>query len=134
MDNKTRIGLIALAVLAAATLFYLTGMLPMRLPTAAVPANAQAQQANVVLVNETDWVIDHLYICPAGTGNWGSDHLGVNSLKRGDKLTLKAQSCDVHDLKLVDEQGRDCVVRGVSLCTPGGSWVLAQDAVVGCTH
>ena len=61
---------------------------------------------------------DGVYLAPAGTANWGPNQaLNDNNkaLEFGERLTLTGIDPGNYDVKLVDAQGRTCVMRGVNM-------------------
>ncbi len=75
------------------------------------PTTAAAQ-----LINQSRWDIHHLFLSPSRDPRWGSDQLGEYIFESGMSFTLSGLACDDYDLKLVDEAGDECILKGVYLC------------------
>jgi hypothetical protein len=68
--------------------------------------------------NLTAATITKLYLAPAGTGDWGGDQCRNDpdgSVDPDERLTLTGAAPGRYDVKLVDKNGRTCIVRGVEL-------------------
>jgi hypothetical protein len=95
-----------------------------------VPAAAQA--ANVTIKNKSDWSITHFFLSPTETEDWGPDQLGEETIiETGGTFTLTGVPCDSYDVRLLDEDGDECVVAAVDICADGG-WVISNDDLLEC--
>jgi hypothetical protein len=68
--------------------------------------------------NLTGSTIKELHLAPAGTTNWGPDQCENDpdgAVDADERLTLKNVAPGYYDVKLVDKQGRSCVVRNVEV-------------------
>lgn len=95
-----------------------------------VPAAAQAA-SNVTIKNKSDWSITHFFLSPTETEEWGPDQLGDDVIGTGDTFTLTGVPCDAYDVRLVDEDGDECVVAEVDICADNG-WVISNDDLLAC--
>lgn len=90
-----------------AILFAMIGILPLV---------AFAEGVSIKLKNDSKWEIHHLFLSPVSENDWGPDQLG-----EGDEDTLDPKGTmeltDIpkgkYDVKLVDEDGDECVVESV---------------------
>jgi len=98
--------------------------------TAAVPAFAA--DGSLKLVNKSDWVIHHIYVSSAADGEWGPDQLDDETLASGGSLTLTGISCDLYDIKVVDEEGTECVISAADLCENDSYWLVTNDDLESC--
>ena len=112
----------------------LRSSLPALILAAALPAAAFAadKQSDVKITNDTDWEIHHFYLSSTDDEAWGPDQLGDDVIGTGDSFTLTAIPCDEYDVKLVDEEGDECVVGAVDICGKGEEWVLTSKDLVEC--
>lgn len=92
---------------------------------------AQAANSDVVVKNKSDWAIAEFYLAPSETEDWGPDQLGEQIIGTGDTFTLKGVPCDTYDVMLIDEEGDECVVTEVDICT-GQGWVIDNDDLLAC--
>ena len=93
---------------------------------AAVFANA------VEILNSSDWTLVHFYLSPVDEEDWGADQLGDEVIGSGDSFTLTGVPCDSYDVKLVDEDGDECVVPEVDICGGDQGWEVTSDDLLEC--
>jgi hypothetical protein len=98
---------------------------------AAVPVFA-AKKATVKIINQSKWEIHHIYLSPTDEDEWGPDQLGEEVLAKGDSLTLTGIECDTYDVKVVDEDGDECVIKEVDLCKDNTYWKITDDELLDC--
>jgi hypothetical protein len=68
--------------------------------------------------NLTGFTIKELHLAPTGTTDWGFDQCKNDpdgAVDADERLTLKNVVPGHYDVKLVDKQGRTCVVRNVEV-------------------
>ena len=118
------------AALNAAKVF-LAGVVGYSLLPSSSPALAQ-KRASVKVSNKSDWEIHHLFLSSVTEEEWGPDQLGDEVISMGGSFTLKNIPCDSYDVKLVDEDGDECVVEGVDLCGGSEGWVITNKDLLGC--
>jgi hypothetical protein len=75
-----------------------------------------------------------VYLAPAGTQNWGPNQ-ALNdpdkSLDTTERLTLTGLTAGNYDVKLVDENGRTCIVKNVDL-TKQNSFEIIEGGLADC--
>lgn len=91
------------------------------------PSDAQVQ-----LRNESKWSIQQLFFAPIDSDRWGPDQLDRHSVRMGDTFTLTGLRCDKYDVKIVDEDGDECIVRRVALCADTKVWTLTDNDLLKC--
>jgi hypothetical protein len=96
------------------------------------PALAEAKGNKVVIKNKTDWEIHHLFLSPTDDEKWGPDQLGDAVIAPGRTFELHSIPCDNYDVKLIDEDGDECVVAEVSICSGQEGWVITNDDLLEC--
>lgn len=87
--------------------------------------------ANVVFVNQSAWEIHEIYFSPASQSNWGDDQLGSDVLEKGDSLTLSGVEAVRWDVRLVDEDGDECVLEDVKI-NGSDKWTITDKDLLGC--
>lgn len=92
---------------------------------------AHAQKSNVTIKNKSDWSIQNFFLSPVDTDDWGPDQLGDEVIGTGGTFTLTGVPCDSYDVRLVDEDGDECIVAEVDICTNNG-WVISNDDLLDC--
>lgn len=90
-----------------------------------------ALAAKVVFVNQSSWEIHEVYFSPASQNDWGEDHLGSEVLEKGDSLTLTGVSAGRWDVRIVDEDGDQCVLEDVKI-DGADKWVITDEDLLGC--
>ena len=101
--------------------------------TLPAPAHAaKGKKAAVKVVNKSDWEIHHFFLSSTEDDEWGPDQLGDEVIGTNDSFTLKSIPCDSYDVKLVDEDGDECVVDDVDICGGAESWTITNKILLGC--
>ncbi len=94
---------------------------------AAIPALA----ASLVVINSSDYVIHQLYVSPADDRNWGKDQLGKQTVGRAERFTLRNIPDGNYDLKIVDEDDDECIIRNVRI-VGDMQWMLTDTIIENC--
>jgi hypothetical protein len=95
-------------------------------------AYAQSKSSDVVIVNNSNREVHHLYVSPSDDDAWGPDQLDPDVLARKDSLTLKNIPCDEYDFKIVDKKGAICVIEAVFVCKIRGQLSITEKMLAGC--
>ena len=90
-----------------------------------------ASAADVVFVNQSSWEIHEIYFSPANQKNWGEDHLDKEVLEKGDSLTLSGVTRGKWDVRVVDEDGDQCVLEEVQI-DGADKWVITDKELLAC--
>jgi len=98
----------------------------------AAPAFAEKTESKIVVVNKSAWAIHELYFSPTNQTEWGEDQLGKKTIKTGEQFTLTGVPCGKWDVKVVDEDGDECVVEDVALCGVTDNWVIDDKSLLSC--
>ena len=112
--------------LVAAVLFAMTAL---ALP---LPSKASAQKAEFMIVNKSDWDIYHLYLSRTDKESWGPDQLGDNVIRHSESYTLKNIPCGEYDIKVVDEDGDECIIEDVVMCKDHTHWDITNKELARC--
>ena len=98
----------------------------------ALPSLAAPSKATVKIINQSKWEIHHVYLSPVDDENWGPDQLEDEVLAKGESLTLTGIPCDLYDVKVVDEDGDECVIEQVDLCNDHSYWKITDKDLLEC--
>ena len=98
----------------------------------ATPALAADTDARVIIKNSSSWALHHLYISSVDVEEWGDDQLGDAVIANGEQFTLTGVPCDAYDVKVVDEDGDECIINAVPLCVDDDAWEVTDDVLLGC--
>lgn len=82
--------------------------------------------------NESSYAFAEIYLSPEDSGTWGADLLGSDILAPGEVLELSNVDCDVYDIRIVDDEGDDCVVSSVDLCLDNAVWRVDDSELAAC--
>jgi hypothetical protein len=102
------------------------------LSVGALPASAKGAKSTIKVINQSKWEIHHLYLSPSRSNHWGEDLLGEDILEKGDQITLTDIACDHYDIKVVDEDGDECVIENESLCGDKAFWKITDKELLAC--
>jgi hypothetical protein len=96
-----------------------------------VPAFAAS---SIKVHNKSKWEIHHLFLSPTSEKDeWGPDQLGDAVIKaNGGTFTLTDIECNKYDIKIVDEDGDECVVSAVALCDDSAVWNITDERLLKC--
>ena len=100
---------------------------------AAFAASAFAAPATVKIINQSKWEIHHVYLSPSDEQSWGEDYLGEDVLAKGDSLELTDIECGTYDVKVVDEDGDECIIESVKLCGDKSYWKITDKDLIACS-
>jgi hypothetical protein len=93
---------------------------------------AGKKKASVKVINDSKWEIHHIYLSSSDDDDWGPDQLGDDVLEHGQSITLTNISCDTYDVKVVDEDGDECVIEEVDLCNDHSYWKITDKELLAC--
>ena len=95
-------------------------------------ATAKPTQASITIKNQSAWEITRLYLSPVTDQDWGPDQLGTEVISTGGSFDLTDIPCASYDVKLIDEDGDECVVNGADICGGSDSWVIKSEDLLAC--
>ena len=101
----------------------------------AFASSAQAGKYDSVVTvrNDSLWEIHQLYLSSVDEEEWGPDQLGEQIIDaQGGSFKLSGVPCDSYDVRLVDEDGDECVVREVELCAGNETWKITDEDLLAC--
>ena len=96
------------------------------------PLALAAPKASVKVINQSKWEIHHLFLSSSDNEEWGPDQLEDSILAKGQSLTLTGIPCDTYDIKVVDEDGDECVIEAVKLCGDKSYWKITDKDLLAC--
>lgn len=85
-----------------------------------------SSDATLTVANESDYVIEEIYLTEVDNPSWGRNLLGGDVLFPGEEMTLGV-SCDYYDALIVDEDGVECEVYDLDLCLNDALWVIRNN-------
>lgn len=98
---------------------------------ACLPAFASA--ATVEFVNRSSWDIYEIYFSPSSQTSWGRDYLDDEVLEKGDSLTLTDIESGTWDVRVVDEDGDECIIEEIRFGkSDRDRWVITDKDLLAC--
>jgi hypothetical protein len=97
-------------------------------------AGAARRKASIKVINQSKWEIHHLFLSSTSNRHWGPDQLGEEVIGTGESFTLRGIDCDHYDIRVVDEDGDECVIKDVSLCGDKSYWKITDKALLDCEN
>jgi len=91
-----------------------------------------AKDASVTIKNQSDWELHQFFLSSANSDDWGPDQLRSAVIGTGKSFKLTGIPCDTYDVKLVDEDGDECVVKSVDICAKGETWTIGSKDLISC--
>ncbi|MDB4961755.1 MAG: hypothetical protein JWP01_1754 [Myxococcales bacterium] len=82
--------------------------------------------ASLRVVNNSDFVIEQIYLTDTGSSTWGPNLLGGDVLFPDEELLLGV-NCDFYDALLVDEDGVECEINDIDLCLNDATWSIRNN-------
>lgn len=79
--------------------------------------------ATLEVANDSNYVIEELYLTDVNSASWGSNLLRGDVLFPDESIILGVE-CGYYDALLVDEDGVDCELRDLDLCLNDALWVI----------
>jgi hypothetical protein len=77
--------------------------------------------ATLTIVNNSDFVIEEIYLTDVGSRTWGSNLLRGDALFPNETFTLSVR-CDFYDARIIDEDNVQCEVYDLDLCLNDSTW------------
>jgi hypothetical protein len=95
---------------------------------AAMPllSRAQPQTTTITVVNNSNWMITHLFV------DWGADHLDGATLSPGGSFTISGVSCSGGTVKVISEDVDGCFLAKVTECTDNVVWTITSNLTPNC--
>lgn len=91
-----------------------------------------AGDSRITVRNRSSWEIQELYLSAVDANAWGPDQLGLEVIEKGRSTSLADIPCDSYDVRVVNEDGDECVIGGAVLCADHDDWTLTNDDLTGC--
>jgi hypothetical protein len=82
---------------------------------AAVLATGEADAANLVVVNQSGYVLNELYVSPCAGRHWGPNQLTGTLLQSSRSFTVSDLKPGCYDLKVVLPFWNECTINGAAI-------------------
>ena len=81
--------------------------------------------------NQSAWAIQELYLSPTKADQWGPDQLNEHVINKGETFELSGIPTGKYDVRLVDDEGDECILEGVKI-VESEKVVINDENLVGC--
>lgn len=88
--------------------------------------------STLTIQNNSSVSIYEIYISSVDSQVWGADQLGSDTLDPGDVVEFSEIDCDVYDMKVVDEEGDECVLTDIDFCVDDDVWIMTDADLIAC--
>ena len=93
-----------------------------------VSSAAFAEGVSITLKNSSKWEIHELYLSGTKEKEWGPEQLGKNQvIETGSTFTLTNIDAGKYDLKLVDEDGDECIIEDIKMASDKEAEITDKD-------
>ena len=105
----------------------LAGLLTLAAPGCLIVTDDDSDDASLEVVNESDFVIEEIYLTEVDNPDWGPNLLRGDALFPDESLVLVDIECDFYDALLIDEDGVECELGNIDLCLNDALWVVRNN-------
>lgn len=91
-----------------------------------------SSDSNITFRNSSNWTIMRLYMSAVEQNTWGPDQLGTSVIRTGGSFTLTSIPCGNYDLKIVDEDNDECILRNVNICAENSGVDIDSNDLLAC--
>jgi hypothetical protein len=82
--------------------------------------------ASLLVVNDSDFVIEQIYLTDVGNPSFGPNLLAGDVLFPDEQLLLGV-NCGFYDALIVDEDGVECEINDIDLCLNDATWTIRNN-------
>ncbi len=93
---------------------------------------AATGDGSITVHNRSGYALFHLYLSAPQRNAWGDDLTHNHTFHNNTTLALQGVSCGRYDIRLLDEDGDECVLRDQSVCGEHGGLTLNGAEVATC--
>lgn len=90
----------------------------------------EAQTFEAPFINDSSYELTALYISSTETEEWGENLLPENYADEGFQLIFPADG--TYDIKIVDDEGQECIVTGIELASGVEFHLTNEDGLFEC--
>jgi hypothetical protein len=95
-------------------------------------SGAAMEAGALTIQNVSNYVIHEMYMTANDDNSWGPDLLGGDVLLPGEEGRVPAFSCAEYDLRLIDDDGGECIVNDIDLCFQEQAWTVNDVTLDAC--
>jgi len=86
---------------------------------------------DLIVNNKSKYDIHELYVSKSKSSKWGPDQLRKETISAGEKFTLHNVDDGTYDLKVVDEDGTECVIEDAEFAE-SKEWTVTSKMLERC--
>ncbi len=90
-----------------------------------------ADEVKVKIINTSSFEIHELYFAATKQTDWGQDQLQDEVIKKGESFELRKIPVGKYDVKIVDEDGDECIISAVKVVN-NEDVTFDDSTLVGC--
>ena len=88
--------------------------------------------STLTIENESSYSFAEINLSPEDSVSWGADLLGADILAPGEVLEVSGVACDVYDIRVIDDEGDECILTSVDLCLDNAVWRIDDVELAAC--
>lgn len=88
--------------------------------------------STLTIENESSYAFAEINLSPEDAVTWGNDLLGADILAPGEVLEVSGVACDVYDIRIIDDEGDECILSSVDLCLDNAVWSIDDAELAAC--
>ena len=89
--------------------------------------------STLTIHNDSSYALYEINLSPVSAATWGPDLLDGDALLPGETIEIYDIVCDDYDVRLVDEDGAECVIQDLDLCFDDEVWQIDDLELAICT-
>ena len=96
------------------------------LSTGCIVSADDNSDSTLLVVNQSDYVIDTLNLVDVGNPSWGRNYV-PDGLFPDEDILLDNIRCDYYDARLIDADGVECTIYDIDLCFDDATWRIRNN-------
>ena len=95
-------------------------------------SSAHTPTASITIVNNSNWVITHVYLSHTDQDDWSNDQLNDVAISAGDSRTLSNVTWDQPDIEVITEDQDGCFLSNTVQNSSGQVVTITSNATPNC--
>lgn len=95
-------------------------------------ASSGSADGTITVHNRSGYALFHLYLSAPQRNAWSEDHTHNHTFHDGTSLALRGVECGSYDIRVLDEDGDECVLRDQRVCGEHGGLTLNGAELATC--
>lgn len=98
----------------------------------AAPSGDPGDVGSLTIRNASSYGIYQLHLSPYDDETWGPDLLAGDPLLPGEGGRVPVFQCSKYDLRMIDDEGGECIIQDIDLCFNDEDWTIGDDELASC--